>query len=53
MKFVLLLTLWGAETPIVDVLDGGLTGEDCIERLIEEQAKSPIGILSCELDGGE
>ena len=52
LKFVLLLTLWSADTPRpeVYVLDSGLTGEDCIERLLESYAEDSIGTLSCEVD---
>ena len=50
MKFVFLLTLWASNSvPIVDVMDYGLTGKDCIRLLIEYKGDS---LASCELDMG-
>jgi len=52
VKFVLLLTLWSADTPVpeVYVLDSGITGQYCIEMLLESYAPDSIGVLSCEVD---
>jgi len=54
VRFVLLLTLWSAETPVpeVYVLDHALTGEDCIEQLLDSYQPDSIGTLSCEVDHG-
>ena len=50
MKFVFLLTLWTSHTaPIVDVMDYGLTGKDCIRLLIEYKGER---LASCEVDTG-
>ncbi len=38
MKFVLILTMFGIENPNLEYFtDYNLTGEDCIERLQEQQ----------------
>jgi len=57
MKFVLILTLFGIESPDLEyVTDYNLTGEDCIERLQEqqkllEQTFHPADFrLSCSID---
>lgn len=54
VKFVLLLTLWTADgnPPDVYVLDHGMTGEDCIERLLDFYQPDSAGNLSCEVDHG-
>ena len=50
MKFVFLLTLWASNSvPIVDVMDYGLTGEDCIRLLTEYKGDR---LASCEVDMG-
>jgi hypothetical protein len=50
MKFVFLLTLWASHSaPIVDVMDYGLTGEDCIRLLTEYKGNLSA---SCEVDTG-
>ena len=53
-QFILLLTLWTAESahPDVYVLDSGMSGMDCIEAMIatESEAVELRGILSCEFD---
>jgi hypothetical protein len=50
MKFVFLLTVWASHsTPLVDVVDYGLTGEDCIRLLTEYKGDS---LASCEVDMG-
>jgi hypothetical protein len=50
MKFVFLLTVWASHsTPIVDVMDYGLTGKDCIRLLNEYKGESSA---SCEVDIG-
>ena len=50
MKFVFLLTLWTSHTaPIVDVMDYGLTGDDCISLLVEYKGEL---LASCEVDMG-
>ncbi len=53
--FVLMLTVLGHEENVLHAVDTGMTGSDCIQRLIEvEQNLSPIlgdsYILSCEID---
>jgi hypothetical protein len=53
--FVLMLTVIGHEENVLHAVDTGMTGSDCIQRLIEvEQNLSPIlgdsYILSCEID---
>lgn len=54
VKFVLLLTLWSAESraPEVYVLDHALTGEDCIAQLMDSYKPDSLGTLSCEVDHG-
>ncbi len=53
-QFILLLTIWTAETPHPDVyvIDSGMSGTDCIEAMIatEAEAEHLRGILSCEFD---
>lgn len=57
LKFVLLLTVWSPDAPPrVYVQDYNLTGEDCIERLLEVHALDPgeaYGTPSCEIDHAE
>ena len=53
--FVLMLTVLGPNEDVLHAVDTGMTGSDCIQRLIEvEQNLSPIlgdsYILSCEID---
>ena len=56
--FVLMLTIFGYEENVLHAVDTGMTGQDCIQRLIEvEQNLSPIlgdnYTLSCEIDYAE
>ncbi|AMO44066.1 hypothetical protein vBRpoSV10_7 [Ruegeria phage vB_RpoS-V10] len=58
LKFVFLLTIWTAESniPQVSVEDYGISGEDCIARMVEYVEADPMqsrGAASCELDQGE
>lgn len=50
--FVFLLTFWTAdgEPPRVEVADHGLTGADCIQRMLDHTGP---GTPSCEFDAGE
>jgi hypothetical protein len=59
--FILLLTMWNSDgsAPSVDVLDYGMSGEDCVTAMIEltevngfdiETIKIMGGTLSCEFD---
>jgi hypothetical protein len=54
--FVLLLTVWGGETPKVFVVDYGLTAEDCIAAMVDYYENDNFmshGVISCEFDFGE
>ncbi len=58
MKFVFLLTVWSATSPVPEVYveDYGLTGEDCIEAILAYNEADPTwsaGNPSCEPDVGE
>jgi len=53
--FVLTLTIFGADTDVMHAVDTGLTGSDCIERLIEveqdlQQILGTEYVLACEID---
>lgn len=50
--FVFLLTFWTADgqPPRVEVADHGLTGADCIQRMLDHTGP---GTPSCEFDAGE
>lgn len=53
--FVLMLTIFGSDADVLHAVDTGLTGSDCIERLIEveQDLQQILGneyILSCEID---
>ena len=54
--FVLLLSAWAGDSPAADVyvLDSGLTGEDCIQGILDINEQDPRwsnGVPSCEVDG--
>lgn len=54
--FVLLLTIWGTEdVPQVWALDTALSGEDCIQGMLDaaNTAEKMGASLSCEFDLGE
>jgi hypothetical protein len=54
--FVLLLTTWNGDAPVVHVVDYGLTAEDCIAGMVQYQESDPTlsqGAISCEFDSGE
>ena len=56
LKFVFLLTAWHANAPAdVYVMDYGLTGEDCIERVEAYVKAHPqyTSMPSCEPDEGQ
>lgn len=55
MKFVFLLTIWSATSPQPDVYveDYNLTGEDCVQMIMDYNASDPTwsrGNPSCEPD---
>lgn len=55
VTFVFLLTIWTADNhiPQVYVMDSAMTGEDCIEAVLEYNATTPNwshGNPSCEID---
>ena len=53
--FMLLLTFYADDYVEVHALDVGLTGGDCIERLLTEEpyARDIAATLSCEVDYGD
>ena len=50
--FMLVFTIVTSAGPIDFVVDSGITGEDCIERMqdYESQAKEAGGYVACEFD---
>lgn len=53
--FVLMLTILGADADVLHAVNTGLTGSDCIDRLIEadQHLQQILGneyVLSCEID---
>ena len=54
MTYILLLTIWSADTPQPDVyvLQSGLTGEQCIAGMVDfkPMEDNGVGNLSCEFD---
>ena len=53
--FVLLLTIASPDASVMHAVDTGLTGSDCIERLIEvdqdlQQILGTEYVLACEID---
>lgn len=53
--FVLMLTIFGSEENVLHAVDTGMTGQDCIQRLIEvnQSLQDILGdeyVLSCEID---
>jgi hypothetical protein len=57
MKFVLILTLFGMDSPDIQyVIDHNMTGFDCIQRfeqqqeILEKTFDSVDFVLSCEMD---
>lgn len=58
ITFVFLLTTWSPDVPhaVVDVMDAGISGSDCIQRMEDYNTKNPTwanGNPSCEIDLGD